>query len=216
VGIATGGMPMGTMFANYPYFSQIAHDFGRAEWVFATTRHHGLAAETQTVRELENRYARAGMKVGVTAKVTEEMAEAEAMFEVIIVLLLVMAFLLAVIGGLGLMGTMSINVIERTREIGVIRAIGASNASVIRIFITEGVIIGIISWVVGTALAFPLSRLLGNAIGQIFLNAPLNHTFSVVGAGLWLGVVILLSALASARPAWTASRITVREVLAYE
>ena len=127
-----------------------------------------------------------------------------------------MAFLLAAIGGLGLMGTMSINVLERTREIGVIRAIGASNGSVLKVFIIEGVIIGVISWIVGTALAFPLSRLLGNAIGESFLNTPLTHTFSLTGALLWLAVVVLLSAVASFIPAWNAARITVREVLAYE
>ncbi len=216
VGIATGGMPMGTVFTNYPYFAKVSHDFGQAEWLFATTTRHGLAAESEVVRELEKRFERAGMDVGVTTKVTEEMTEAQAMFEVIIVLLLLMALLLAAIGGLGLMGTMSINVLERTREIGVIRAIGASNGSVVKVFITEGIIIGVISWVVGTVLAYPLSLLLSNAIGQTFLNAPLAHTFSVSGALLWLGLVIVLSSLASFLPAWNAARITVREVLAYE
>jgi putative ABC transport system permease protein len=216
VGVATGGMPMGTVFVNYPYFARVAHDVGRAEWVFATTDQHDLEFQTRMVRELESRYERAGMDVGATSKITEEMAEAEAMFEVIIVLLLIMAFLLAAIGGLGLMGTMSINVLERTREIGVIRAIGASNRSVQKVFITEGVIIGVISWAIGTLQAFPLIRLLGDTIGQVFLNSPLSHTFSVTGALLWLAVVVSLSAVASFLPAWNASRVTVREVLAYE
>lgn len=216
VGVATGGMPVGTVFTNYPYYAQVAHDAGRAEWVFATIAEQGLAAETQTVRELEARYERAGLDVGATAKVTEEMGEAQAMFEVIIVLLLIMAFLLAAIGGLGLMGTMSINVLERTREIGVIRAIGASNWSVLKVFITEGVIIGVLSWGVGVLLAIPLSLVLSNAIGEAFLSSPLSYTFSVWGALLWLVVVVALSALASFLPAWNASRITVREVLAYE
>ncbi len=216
VGIVTGGMPVGTMFANYPHYAREAHDTGRADWVFTTIDQPGMEGESAMVRALEAHFERIGLDVGVTSKMTEEMGETEAMFEVIIVLLLVMAFLLAAIGGLGLMGTMSINVLERTREIGVIRAIGASNGSVLKVFITEGVIIGVISWAVGTALAFPLSRLLGNAIGQSFLNSPLTHTFSITGALLWLAVVVVLSAVASFIPAWNAARITVREVLAYE
>jgi putative ABC transport system permease protein len=156
------------------------------------------------------------MDVGATAKIEEEMAEVEALFEVIMVLLLSMAVLLAVIGGLGLMGTMSINVIERIREIGVMRAIGASNQSVRRIFIVEGILIGLISWLVGALLAFPLSWLLGDAIGEQFLNTSLNHVFSIWGAMLWLGLVVILAAIASFIPAWNASRVTVREVLAYE
>jgi putative ABC transport system permease protein len=133
-----------------------------------------------------------------------------------VVLLLIMAFLLAVIGGLGLMGTMSINVLERTREIGVMRAIGASNKSVRRIFIIEGIIIGVISWLVGAVLAFPISKVLSDLIGAQFLSAPLNYTFSLNGAIIWLVLVIILATVASFLPAWNASRFTVREVLAYE
>jgi putative ABC transport system permease protein len=127
-----------------------------------------------------------------------------------------MAFLLAVIGGLGLMGTMSINVLERTREIGVMRAIGASNKSVRRIFIVEGIIIGVISWLVGALLAMPISKVLSDLIGAQFLSAPLSYTFSLTGVIIWLGLVIVLATVASFLPAWNASRITVREVLAYE
>jgi putative ABC transport system permease protein len=216
VGIATGGMPMSTLFTNYPYFAQLAHKVGRAEWVFATTEQHNLQFQTDVLRIMEEHFKHIGMDVGATAKIEEEMAEVEAIFEVIIVLLLFMAFLLAVIGGLGLMGTMSINVLERTREIGVMRAIGASNRSVRRIFVVEGIIIGVISWLVGTILALPLSQLLGNMIGGLFLNAPLDHNFSINGVVIWLVVVVILSAVASFLPAWNASRLTVQEVLAYE
>ncbi len=216
VGLFTGGFPTPTMFANYPYYARVARELNRGQWLFATTEQSDLAFQTAVVRDLEDHFAQIGMRVAATAKVTEEMAEVEALFEVIVVLLLIMAFLLAVIGGLGLMGTMSINVLERTREIGVMRAIGASNKSVRRIFIVEGIIIGVISWLIGTALAFPISRGLSNLIGVQFLNAPLNYTFSLTGALIWLGLVIVLAAVASFLPAWNASRVTVQEVLAYE
>jgi putative ABC transport system permease protein len=216
VGVVTGGMPAPMMFANYPYFARVAHDVGRAEWVFTTTEQHDLAHQAEVARALEDHFQRIGMDVGVVAKVEEEMAEVEAIFEVIVVLLLIMSFLLAVIGGLGLMGTMSINVLERTREIGVMRAIGASNRSVRRIFIIEGIIIGVLSWLAGAVLAFPFSKLLSDIVGEQFLSAPLAYTFSVTGAIIWLVVVIVLATVASFLPAWNASRITVREVLAYE
>jgi putative ABC transport system permease protein len=114
------------------------------------------------------------------------------------------------------MGTMSINVLERTREIGVMRAIGASNGAVRQVFIVEGVIIGLLSWLVGAILAYPISKLLSDTVGRQFLSTPLDYTFSIPGMLLWLGVVLLLSALTSFLPAWNASRLTVREVLAYE
>ncbi len=127
-----------------------------------------------------------------------------------------MAVLLAVVGGLGLMGTMSINVLERTREIGVMRAIGASDGSVRRIVIVEGVLIGVLSWAMGTAVAFPLSMLLSEAVGQSLLESPLSYTFSPPGALIWLVLVIVIATLASLLPAYRAARMSVRETLSYE
>ncbi len=216
VGIATGGFPVGTAFAPYDYFAEVAHTVGRAEWVFATTEGHSLAYQEHVAQALEDHFEHLGWDVGLTTKISEEIAEVEAMFEVLIVLLLMMAVLLAVIGGLGLMGTMSINVLERTREIGVMRAIGASNRSVRRIFIIEGVIIGLLSGIIGAILAYPISRFLSNLVGTQFLSAPLSYTFSITGVLIWLAVVVILGAVASFIPAWNASRLTVREVLAYE
>jgi putative ABC transport system permease protein len=126
-----------------------------------------------------------------------------------------MAVLLAVVGGLGLMGTMSINVIERTREIGVMRAIGASNRAVLQIVMVEGMLVGGLSWCVGVLVALPISKLLSGAVG-IALQTPLSHVFSMLGVLLWLGIVVVLAALASFLPAWSAARVTVRDVLAYE
>jgi putative ABC transport system permease protein len=111
---------------------------------------------------------------------------------------------------------MSINVLERTREIGVMRAVGASDGSVMKIFIVEGLFIGLLSWLVGAILAWPIGKLLSDAVGVAFLQAPLNYTFSIPGMLLWLAIVLVLAALASVLPAWNASRLTVREVLAYE
>jgi putative ABC transport system permease protein len=123
---------------------------------------------------------------------------------------------LAVVGGLGLMGTMSINVLERTREIGVLRAIGAPNRGVAWVFIREGVVIGVVSWLFGSLSALPMSRWLSDAVGVPLMGVPLTFTFSMRGVWLWLILVMLLSMVASYFPARNASRLTVREVLAYE
>jgi putative ABC transport system permease protein len=96
------------------------------------------------------------------------------------------------------------------------RAIGASNGAILQIVLVEGMMIGVVSWLIAFALAFPFSMLLSNVVGQAFIRSELSFTFSLMGALLWLGVVIALAALASVLPAWNASRVTVRDVLAYE
>lgn len=96
------------------------------------------------------------------------------------------------------------------------RAIGASDGAVQWIVIVEGVIIGLISWLIGAALAFPMGAGINSAVGRILFSTPLPYTFSANGVFSWFVIVSILATLASFLPAWNASRLTVREVLAYE
>jgi putative ABC transport system permease protein len=111
---------------------------------------------------------------------------------------------------------MSINVLERTREIGVMRAIGATGGAVRQIVLVEGVLIGGLSGLIGALIAVPVSQLLAGLVGTAFLQAPLSFAFSLAGVTIWLALVMGLAAVASILPAWRAAQLTVREVLAYE
>ncbi len=203
-------------YANYPYIAQVTGDVGQAGAVLVATERHDAAFVTATATALETRFSDAGLDVNDVQTMLGERAEVGASIGIIVALLLIMAVLLAIVGGLGLMGTMSINVLERTREIGVLRAIGAPNRGVAQVFILEGIVIGVLSWALGSLLAIPLGRLLGNAVGVPLMGTPLRFSYSMNGVWLWLLLVVLLSALASLVPARNASRLTVREVLAYE
>jgi putative ABC transport system permease protein len=77
-------------------------------------------------------------------------------------------------------------------------------------------VIGLLSWLIGAALALPLGQLLATQVGQLILGTPASYVFSARGALLWLVIVVLLSTLASFLPAWNASRVTVRDTLAYQ
>jgi putative ABC transport system permease protein len=203
-------------YANYPHIAQITGNVGQAGTVLVTTERHDLVSVKATATALEAHFDRVGLRVNDVQTMLNERAELGASIGIIIALLLIMALLLAVVGGLGLMGTMSINVLERTREIGVLRAIGAPNRSVAQIFILEAILIGLLSWAFGSLLAFPLGRLLSDSVGVPLMGVPLTFSYSMNGAWLWLALVVVLSTVASLIPARNASRLTVREVLAYE
>ena len=90
----------------------------------------------------------------------------------LVLFLSTMAVLLGFVGGLGLTGTMTINVVERSREIGVLRAVGASDRSVLLIFLAEGILIGALSWALGVLVSIPVSKLLSDALGNVFVEPP--------------------------------------------
>ncbi|MEM7035104.1 MAG: FtsX-like permease family protein [Chloroflexota bacterium] len=216
VGIVQGGTLTPTGFINYSALSRRIGQIGRAEWMMVITEEHTPAAQETMSRAIVEHLTAAGIRVGITGTASQDRQTIEILFQIIFALLLVVAIVLAIVGGLGLMGTMSINVLERTREIGVMRAVGASNGSIIRIVLFEGMFIGAISWIIGAGLAIPLSRILSDQVGQNLISATLNYTFSMPGLTGWLILVVILASLASFLPAWNASRLTIREVLEYE
>jgi putative ABC transport system permease protein len=165
---------------------------------------------------IEDHLSQAGFRVALVAPAELDKQNIEGLFYIVSALLVIVAIVLAVVGGLGLMGTMSINVLERTREIGVMRAVGAATWSILKIILFEGIFIGAISWLVGTLIAMPLSKLISDMVGQLLFSTPLDYAFSTSGTLLWLIMVMVLGTVASLLPALNAARLTVREVLAYE
>lgn len=127
-----------------------------------------------------------------------------------------MAALVAAVGGVGLASTMGVNVLERTRELGVMQAVGATPRDVLGIVVAEGVLIGALSWLLALVLSLPLSAGVGFVAGRVGLGVPLDFAVSPPAMLLWLGIVVVFAAAASFYPAWGASRMTVRETLAYE
>ncbi len=216
VGVVRSVLDGPTAYASYTYFSKVMGTVDRASRVEIVTDVRTADAQLQAARALENEFAASGLRVGQIQTTQQMRDRTTSQLNILIAFLLMMAALLAVVGALGLAGMMGINVLERRREIGVMRAIGASDGAVARIFIAEGVLVGVLSWAVGTVAAVPLSRALGEAVGMATLKSPLSYAYSYEGATLWLVLAAAIAAISSLVPARNAARLTVHEVLAYE
>ncbi len=131
------------------------------------------------------------------------------------ILLGVMSVVIAAVGSIALSGALSLSVMERTREIGVMRAIGASSWTIFRLFIGEGLILGWLSWLIALPLSIPAGRVMVSAVGSA-LESELFYTFDMSGSIIWLVIITILSIIASWLPARGATRISVRESLAYQ
>ena len=189
---------------------------GQGTVVKVQTQRHDAAFQHDMATLLSRRLDDQGLKVNGTETSQAMRTGNKLMFTVVIAFLILMASLLGAVGGLGLTTTMSINIMERVREIGVLRAIGASNASVRRIVLAEGLVMGVFSWVVGTLLSLLISPTLSERLGMALLNVPLTYQYSVAAALAWFFVLQAIAVVASLGPARNAARLTVREVLAYE
>jgi putative ABC transport system permease protein len=134
---------------------------------------------------------------------------------ILIFTLVVTSILMGIVGVLGLASALSSSVVERTREFGVMRALGASRAAILRVVIGEGAFVAILSVGVAAMLSIPLTVAVVGVVGTASLGPALGVVASPSAVPLWLAVVLLGSVGASAIPAWRASRLTIRDSLAY-
>ena len=203
-------------FVPYDALAEEVGNANRTASVMAATKEHDAASHEKLIKELRSAYAAHRIKATYLQSAGELRNEISTQFDVIVYLMLAMAILAAVVGSLGLMGAMSINVVERKREIGVMRSIGATSPAVAGIFIIEGMLVGTLSWLLAIPLSYPSARAFSDMIGKQLMETPLEFSYPVGNLALWLMVVLALSALASLWPALRATRVSVRESLAYE
>jgi putative ABC transport system permease protein len=212
--IGNGEIPL--LYANYEYLSRLTGEPGQAYSVRVLTEQHDRATQTRIRDQLMALYEAQGIGVSLSRLGVEFVDDTKSQTDVLVYFMLGMAVMIAIVGGLGLMGTMSINVLERTREIGVMRAIGASNVDIQGIVIVEGMLIGLISWAVSILLSIPITVVLCFGVGTAIFTSPLPAVYGMSGIIAWLTFTVILATIASSLPARRASRLTVRDTLAYE
>jgi putative ABC transport system permease protein len=180
------------------------------------TTSHDEDAREAVAAAVEQSLTGAGVAVLSADSVSRSEAISSGHFGPVILILLGVTLPLGVVGLIGLASTTSANVLERTREFGVMHAIGALPRTVRRIVVIEGMLLAITSVVVAMLPAWGLTALLGAGLGDLFFSAPLPFRFSLPAVAIWLLLVTLGAVLATESAASRASRMTVREALAYE
>jgi putative ABC transport system permease protein len=215
--------PIITTSANVPrqVMLRALDSVNKAGTVWIQTEHTGAAAEAEMAKGLRAYFEANELKLNpqgtfagqdtasaVTAQILSN-------FGIIVKMLAAMAAIIALVGSIALSGMLSLNVRERTREIGVMRAIGASSWSIARLFIGEGLILGLLSWLIALPLSLPAGYLMTQALGAA-LNSEIVYHYTPAGALYWLAIITVLSIAASWIPAQGATQVSVQESLAYQ
>lgn len=205
--------------AAYTHYDDLVHFMkmpGRTSLLLVEIASEEEAFQQAIANELLRYFDLRNIGVGRATTRAQLIGDTAGGFDILVSVLIGMAIIVAVVGGLGLAGTMSLNVLERTREIGVMRAVGASTGTIRRLFIIEGILIGILSALIALPLSVPGSIGFGNILGQVLANRPLPYAPTIDGPAFWFVIILAISAAASVMPAQRASQISVREALAYE
>ncbi|VAX35012.1 hypothetical protein MNBD_UNCLBAC01-1776 [hydrothermal vent metagenome] len=196
-------------------FDTISHTFGDARMIRLETQLSDPAAREALIRKIDKALQQANISVEKAVPLSLLKTSMGEHVIVLIATLILAAVLLAIIGLLGLMSTMSMNVLERTRELGIIKVSGATPSVISKIIVNEGVFIAITSWVLALILSLPLSLALGAFLGEMSFKTPLGLNISWFAVFLWLVLVIVMSSFASFLPGRSASKMAVHEAISY-
>jgi len=114
-----------------------------------------------------------------------------------------------VVASIGIANIMLVSVTERTREIGIMKAVGAQNRAVLSLFLVESVILGVVGAVLGIGVGVATAILAADYVG-------IPVTFDLTWFGIAVGVGVLVGVVAGLYPAWRAARTDPIEALRYE
>ncbi len=212
----TGDMDDVLAYADYNFISDLVDLPNQAMTFRIITSDHSVEGQTQIEQAIDESLRERDFLVNEVEIGSFTQGQTTKGINVLIIFLVVMALLTALVGSIGLTGTMGMNVMERTREIGVMRAIGAMDQEIIKSVVIEGGFVGVITWFFAILLSFPISHVLLRIVSESMMGSPMELTITYQGSLIWLGAVLILSVVASILPGRNAARLTIREVLAYE
>jgi putative ABC transport system permease protein len=214
-----GGFAVEPIYAPLGALEQVAGQEGEGTQVLI--RAVGLTSleEAKSLSErLNDRLEAQGIGIDFyTSVVTlEERAYVNNQFASVISTLLGLAMIAASVGAIGLAGALAISVVERTREIGVMRATGAKSSTISSLYLMEGMLHGLLSWLISVPVAYAAAQPLARLLGQRMIDLDLDYAFNYPAVLLWLVIVLAFSAGASLWPTRMAVHVRVRENLGYQ
>lgn len=168
--------------------------------------------------EIEAAIARSGLNILYVMSQAERVRIIYDHLNIILTTIVLLSLLVLMVSALGMASATGINILERTREIGVLRAIGATPKTIFALFVAEGMIASVASIALGLLLAWPLSQVAAIFFGKLMLgeNTVLRYVFSVEGFLITAATTLVFGWMASRIPARRAIGVSTRDALAYE
>jgi len=186
---------------------------GRSRMVRIATTADSPAARANVIRSLERKLEAEGVSVEAVVPLAVLRTAMGDHVAVLIRMLLAMAAVMVTVAALGLASAMSTNVVERTREIGVMKTLGATARQITALVMGEALAIALLGFVAALALSVPLTALVGKVVGMLAFRIRLPLVVDAPAAVAWSALAVVLGVVAALVPARRASMLSVREAL---
>lgn len=209
VGIVEEVGAAGVAYVTSNAFAKAAGTPGQSRMLRIATNAASPHDRTEIIRAIERRLEQEQVSVESVIPLSVLRTAMGDHVVVLIRMLLAMAALMVTVGMLGLASTMGTNVLERTREIGVMKTIGATPRQIARLVVSEALLVGVASWVAALALAVPLTALVGKTVGTLAFRVRLPLVIDPSAVLAWLALAAFVAVIATLLPARRASRLTV-------
>lgn len=189
---------------------------GETILIRASFRDRNADAIRQNVQAIEGIMDRLGIPVDMIFATNALKNAVGEHMTVLISTLSAAAILMATVGFLGLVSTMTMNIVERTREIGILRAVGGQSSTIRQLLLFEGAWTVAGSFPLALALSLLLSHAIGSLVGNMAFRTPLSLTADPAGIVVWTCVLLVGTLISVWIPVRQALAIPARTALAFE
>jgi putative ABC transport system permease protein len=193
--------------------SILGQDDTNAFWLVSSSRDH--AAIDRLAAEVEDTLLAAGYPVNTEIHYVEKNANL-ASNRVLVGVLAVMGIPIVAIGLIGLMNMMTMNVLERTREIGILRCIGARGRDITRIFQTEALSVALLGWLLAVPAGWLIGAILVRVVTEMFKFGSVPYSYPAWYLPVALVATLALAWLVVVAPVRRAARLRPGDALRYE
>lgn len=183
------------------------------EFVMVQSTDQSPGAADALANRLDNAISAAGLLPDVTTA-QQQIDQYHSTYQIIYVLMDAVALIIALVGAIGLSNTLAISVLERRREIGIMRSMGAGSRKVAQVFWTEGLTLGTLAWILAVIVGLPAAYAFVAVQGSLLV--PMPFAFNPLSLVTMLVFTLVLASLASIGPAIGSTRLRIAQTLRYE